>query len=99
MTTYSPAWLAWRRVYEFVTFRRQHYCLTFLTPNGKAVLKDLAKFCRANELTFNTDARIHALLDGRREVWLRIQQHLRMTPDELAEIYGHPEPEQLEQTK
>jgi hypothetical protein len=52
----------------------------------KMVLKDLAQFCRANQTTFSEDPRLHALLEGRREVWLRIQKYLNTTPDELWEL-------------
>lgn len=54
--------------------------------DARAVLKDLAEFCRANTPTFNSDPRIHALLEGRREVWLRIQKYIQLTPDELWEL-------------
>ncbi len=54
------------------------------------VLKDLAKFCRANETTFKEDARLHAVLEGRREVYLRICHHLKLTADELIELFGRP---------
>src|SRR4051794_40396105 len=59
-------------------------------PNGArtaAVLRDLARFCRAHASTFHADARIHAVLEGRREVWLRIQKHLNLTSDELWAIH------------
>jgi hypothetical protein len=49
----------------------------------QAVLKDLAKFCRAHTTTFHMDARAHALAEGRREVWLRIANHLELTSEEL----------------
>lgn len=54
--------------------------------DAKIVLKDLGEFCRANETTFHEDPRAHALIEGRREVWLRIQKHLNLTPDELWEL-------------
>lgn len=54
--------------------------------DAKVVLKDLAKFCRANETTFHENERAQALLEGRREVWLRIQKYLQTTPDELWEL-------------
>jgi hypothetical protein len=46
------------------------------------------RFCRAYETTFHADPRIHAVLEGRREVLLRITNHTNMTPDQLWEIYG-----------
>jgi len=53
------------------------------------VLQDLAKFCRAHESTFHADPRLAAMLDGRREVWLRLAQHLHLTSEELWNIYGN----------
>ena len=51
------------------------------------VLRDLAKFCRAHTTAFHPDARVHAVLEGRREVWLRIQQHLQLTEDEIYNLH------------
>jgi hypothetical protein len=67
--------------------RRHAYQMTFRGPLADVVLKDIARFCRAHESTFATDARDAAKLDGRREVWLRIQEHLRLTPDQLWQLY------------
>jgi hypothetical protein len=53
------------------------------------VLQDLAKFCRAHESTFHADARVSALMEGRREVWTRIVHHLKLTDDQLWDIYGN----------
>lgn len=53
----------------------------------QAVLMDLAKFCRAHETTYNKDERAHAAMEGRREVWLRIESHLKLTPDELYDLH------------
>ena len=71
--------------------RRVTYRQVFRTPNGERVLKDLAKFCRANSTTMHPDPRMHALAEGRREVWLHVQQQLQLTEDELWELY-HPVP-------
>lgn len=57
------------------------------SPYTKDVLKDLARFCRAHDSTFLPDARAHAVLEGRREVWLRIQEYLNMTVDEIYELH------------
>jgi hypothetical protein len=69
--------------------RRTAYVKTFLNPFGNEVLRDLAKFCRAHVTTFHSDPRAHALAEGRREVWLRIAQHLQLTEDELWRLYGN----------
>lgn len=70
-------------------FRRQRaYQVTFAGPVADEVLRDLAKFCRAHETTFHPDPRVAAQMDGRREVWLRIAQHLNLSNDELWKLYG-----------
>lgn len=78
------------RAYEFLRGRKLSYQRTFdLTDRDvEAVLADLAKFCRANESTYNLDPRMHALLEGRREVWLRITQHLNLTSEQLYQLYA-----------
>jgi hypothetical protein len=73
---------------DFLRVRRMAYVKTFQGPLADEVLKDLAKFCRAHESTFNPDGRAHALMEGRREVWLRIQNHLQLTDEQLWERYG-----------
>lgn len=50
---------------------------------GQAVLEDLARFCRADQTTFHPDPRVHALMEGRREVWLRIKEHLDLDLEDL----------------
>lgn len=67
--------------------RRYAYQKTFNGPYGQEVLVDLAKFCRAHEPTFDPDARIHALTEGRREVWLRIAQHINLSQEQLWKLY------------
>lgn len=72
---------------RWLQYRRWCYVQVFKGEYSTHVLADLARFCRANESTFHTDPRAHAVLEGRREVWLRIQQHLKLAPDQLWEIY------------
>lgn len=68
--------------------RKHAYQQTFGGDGApEMVLRDLAKFCRANESSFHQDPRAHAVLEGRREVWLRIEKHLNLTTDELWNIY------------
>jgi len=76
---------------QFVHDRKKAYQLTF--PDGTAatnfVLEDLARFCRANEsCVVPGDHDRTMLLEGRREVWLRIQQHLNLTAQELMTLYS-----------
>ncbi len=69
---------------------RVAYCRVFDGVEGSPahlVLKDLALFCRAHETTMHSDARMHALAEGRREVWLHIQEQLKLSPDQLWSLY------------
>lgn len=75
---------------RFLAQRRTAYIRTFDTPFGAEVLADLAKFCRAQESTFHPDARVHAVAEGRREVWLRIAQHLNLSENDLWRAFGGP---------
>ena len=68
--------------------RRTAYQVTFRGPVAKEVLKDLARFCRAHKSTYHDDPRAHAVAEGRREVWLRIANHLQLTPDDLWSLYS-----------
>lgn len=76
------------KLVDFLRTRKQAYNITFNKESQSAnkVLKDLAKFCRANTSTFNPDPRIAAMLDGRREVFLRITQHLHLSVEQLLKI-------------
>lgn len=49
----------------------------------ETVMRDLETFCRAYESTFHVDPRAHALMEGRREVYLRIQEFLTMNAETL----------------
>jgi hypothetical protein len=77
------------KIKDDLASRQQAYQQTFLPDNqaAKKVLYDLALFCRANASTFNSDSRIHAVLEGRREVWLRIQKALELNPVEFLKLY------------
>ena len=57
-------------------------------PSAVQVLEDLARFCRADSSCFHEDPRLHALLEGRREVYLRIKDFINLTPDEYWAAYG-----------
>lgn len=58
---------------------------------SEAVLKDLSKFCRKNESCFHADPRIHAVLEGRREVAIRITDFLTLSVEELFRKYAEGE--------
>jgi hypothetical protein len=54
------------------------------------VLNDLKRFCRGNQTPWSDDARVHALLTGRFEVYNRIINHLTMSLDDLWEMLEGP---------
>lgn len=74
------------RLRTLLGVRQMHYRQTFKGQPAQTVLRDLARFCRANASTFHEDPRAHALAEGRREVWLRIQNHLNLSPAELFRL-------------
>lgn len=74
--------------------RQYAYRSLFKGPYADVVLKDLARFCRAHESTFNADPRAHAVAEGRREVWLRLQNHLKLSPDQLWQLYSGRPPQE-----
>jgi hypothetical protein len=73
---------------DIIRHRRQGYLNTFKKDDRFAniVLADLARFCRAGETPYHTDQRMTDILIGRREVWLRIAQHLNMDESELYDL-------------
>lgn len=79
---------AYRKLFGFMDQRKRAYQLTFqpMQPANVAVLHDLARFCRAHESTFHPDPRVAANLDGRREVYLRIVNHLGLTVEQLLDL-------------
>lgn len=78
-----------QRARDFLRGRQKSYQRTFNPANrdANAVLVDLAQFCRAHESTFHPDDRAAARLDGRREVWLRMQHHLQLSDEALWRLY------------
>lgn len=74
--------------WNYIRGRKRAYLQTFGNPVGEQVLRDLAKFCRADATCFHADPRVHAALEGRREVFLRIAQHMHLTTDELYRLHG-----------
>lgn len=80
-----------RDILDFLSNRKTSYLLTFEVsqPANVSVLEDLARFCRANESCVIPGDRDRTLmLEGRREVWLRIQQHLNLSPEQMFALYN-----------
>jgi hypothetical protein len=81
-----------QRAFEFLTGRKRSYLRVFNleSRDAQAVLEDLARFCRAHASTGAQDPAVAARLDGRREVWLRIQQHLRLSDEDIWNLFNPP---------
>lgn len=88
-----------RAIMQRVLYRRAHaYKTCFLIDgkislSGEIVLSDLAKFCRAKTSTAIVsssrqmiDPFAMALAEGRREVFLRIQQYQALEPNEIQRL-------------
>jgi len=70
---------------------KRAYQLAFNTPAGEAVLLDLQPFCRAKETCVVPGDRDKTyVLEGRREVYLRIKDYLELTPEQLVERFTKP---------
>lgn len=60
------------------------YQVALKNDAGDLMLRDLRKFCHADDSCFDADPRVHAAKEGRREVWIRIKDFLTLSPEALA---------------
>lgn len=68
-------------------FRQPAYRKTFDNPEGRKVLADLRRFCKATVPTADVNnVQTTYLLEGRREVWLRIMAHLHLTDEDVINL-------------
>ena len=74
---------------DLIRKRKQDYAHTFEEGDrfNQAVLADLTRFCRGSQTTFHENQRMNDVLQGRREVLLRICEHLGMNERELYEKF------------
>lgn len=72
---------------ELLLERSQAYKHTFNGEPAQKVLADLEKFCHANTTTHVAgDSHGTAQLEGRRQVWLRIQGYMSLSDNDIGEI-------------
>ena len=71
----------------FLRQRRAAYAQTFNNINGQKVLADLRRFCKASVPTADMN-NVHTtyLLEGRREVFLRIVSMLQLTDEDVVKL-------------
>lgn len=73
---------------EFYRRRAAAYRTVFRSERSSDVVADLAKFCCAFESCAVMGNEQQTWLNlGKNLVWLRIQQHLNLSPQELAQLY------------
>jgi hypothetical protein len=77
-------------IHEGMQKLKTAYARVFDDPHNLAaistVLDDLSWYCYAERSTYHSDARDHALAEGRREVMLRINDVRHKSTEELAEM-------------
>lgn len=67
--------------------RRHAYRSVFSGPQAEIVLADLRRFCRATMPTADvSNPHSTYLLEGRREVWLRIANHLQLSDEQIYKL-------------
>lgn len=74
--------------------RQQAYRRMFanLAAEDREIIeKDLAWFCMGDRAVFHENERVHVLLTGRQEVWQRIQDHNRLSLEDLIAKYLRPQ--------
>lgn len=82
--------MKWPNLLQKLSARQKGYRAMFGEAGilNREELIDLARFCRAFEsAAMPGDDHLTWAYIGRREVWLRIQEHLNLEPDELAALY------------
>jgi hypothetical protein len=74
---------------DLIRLRKQAYAHVFKEDDRfvQVVLADLGRFGRANQSTFHIDQRMNDVLTGRREIVLRIADHMGLDERELYEKY------------
>lgn len=87
--------------YRYITGRQGAYKAVFLDAvRGEEVLQDLANFCRAGRTTVDPNSdRMSYVLEGRREVFLRIMEHLKLSPEEAFQLYTGRSPDEIDQVR
>jgi len=72
---------------KYLLRRKLAYKECFKSKSGQRVLADLKRFCHATMPTFSgEETHRTAFLEGRREVFLRIQHHLHISDEQLHKL-------------
>lgn len=78
-----------RNTLAFLGLRKKSYQSIFGESGAASseAMKDFARFCYAFKSTAGPDPYLTATLNGRREAWLRICEHLHISEEELTRLY------------
>ena len=80
---------------EELLVRSQAYKQAFEGEHAEKGLEDLGRFCHANATTHvEGDSHGTAQLEGRRQVWLRIQGYRDLSEAQIGEFVGHASTEE-----
>ena len=72
---------------DILLARGQAYKRCFDGEDAESVLSDLERFCHANTTTHvDGDSHGTSQLEGRRQVWLRIQGYRNLSDQQVGEI-------------
>jgi hypothetical protein len=81
------------KFFQGYRWRVRHYRAVFgqRNPSTEAVVADLTKFCSFLDTTREpgADEKEGWILEGRRQVFLRIVQHTQLSAEELFALYHH----------
>jgi hypothetical protein len=73
-----------KEILDFFQRRRRNFQFCFGSPAGKNVLADLHEFCCASRTTaVDESPQKMAIREGRRQVWLRIERAIHLTPEQM----------------
>jgi hypothetical protein len=72
---------------DLITRRHVAWNRVFEGPDGRQVERQLSIFCFANTTTFDIDPIKSAYKQGRKDVWILMQNYRHLTPKQLAVIY------------
>jgi hypothetical protein len=75
---------------EYADRKRAFNSAFAMGPHGPRVMELMGVFCRARDTTVIGDREMTYLMEGRRQVFLLIQDYLELTPEQLIRKYTAP---------
>ena len=70
----------------FSEVKRAFHAAFNIAPHGGIVMEDLSLYCHEKRTCFHTDDAIRNVLEGRRQVMLRIREFLELSPEQLVAL-------------